>query len=551
MRRFALLLTLCLVTFAHAVGGAGAVQPDEWHSEQPLIGGLGVPVVLGEVGDIECWSANRCALITAGNSGVSAGVYAYDGSGWYQYSTVCGGHQGRIAWTGPDEFWTISDQRPGEEAEIGNRLGELHNRSLCLFRDGAVVASFARPLGQAFSYQQMNAVACSSPSDCWFGGERLPGEPNVGAFHLHWDGFAMTEVPSLTEPEPSLGDPGRAVFGMTRFGGQLFESVSVRADDRAEAETEPVYLHQIVAGAAQPFAPLATPGLTIGGTPEELEGFRFAGNGGSLWALSGATPGGSLATPTLLNLEAGAFKQMNTTGPAFAAGTRVLGFAMEPGVGGAWTSFAPRGGAETGPARITRIESDGALDGEVQLPRPEEELSDKGAAGPIACPTVGQCWMATSKGWLFHLGGPPAEGPNNDPAMHQLVTFRPADEATLQSGTGVGLPVDNSGAEPEKELFAEVPEYERPPNRERRPHPVYNHLKQKVIDGTILQLSFDLHVKAHVQLIAKEKGQVVAKTPRMTLAKGHHRIRLKLDPKHWPTHLSLQVHKIKTKKVAK
>jgi hypothetical protein len=158
--------------------------------------------------------------------------------------------------------------------------------------------------------------------------------------------------------------------------------------------------------------------------------------------------------------------------------------------------------------------------------------------------------MATSKGWLFHLGGPPAEGPNNDPAMHQLITSRPDDEAT-RSGVGIGLPPDDSGAEPEKELFAAVPEYEAPPVREKRPRPLYNHLKQKVIDGTILQLTFDLHAPAHVQLIAKEKKKVVAKTPRMTMDQGHHRVRLKLDPEHWPTHLAFEVHPVKTKMAGK
>ncbi len=551
MRRAALFLALCLAAVASSGGVAGAVAPTEWHSEQPtLAGGLGVPVLLGEIGDIECWSANRCALIAAGNRGVPAGVYAYDGSGWYQYSTVCGGHQGKIVWTGPDEFWTISDQRPGEEAIVGNDEVELQNRSLCRFSNGAVVGSFARPLGQASSYQRMNAAACGSAGDCWFGGERLPGEPNTGAFHLHWDGFSVTEIPSLTVPEPSLVDPGRAVFDMTLFGGQLYESVAVREGDRAEGETEPSFLHRIIPGAAQPFESLATPGLVAGTTAaEEVEGFRFANNGTALWALSGAASGRS-STPLLLNLEAGAFKRVPMTGAAFAAGTRVLGFAMEPGVAGAWASFSPGSGSAAGPARLVRIESGGALDAEVQLPRPEEELNSKGTAGPIACPAPGQCWMGTSRGWLFHLGGPPVEGPNNDPAMHQLITFRPDDEA-VRSSTEVGLPVDDSGAEPEKELFAEVPEYEAPPIREPRPHPLYNHLKQKVIDGDVLQLTFDLHAPAHVQLIAKEKQTVVAKTPRMTLKAGHHRIRLKLDPKHWPTHLSLQVRRIKTKKAAK
>jgi hypothetical protein len=553
MRRVATAIALALALLAFALGpaAAGAVEPSEWHSEQPVAAGIEVPVLLGEIGDVECWSANRCLLITAGNGGVPSGIYAYDGIHWYLYSTVCGGHDGRIAWAGPDEFWTVSDQRAGEEANTGNHEVELENRSLCHFSNGAVVASYAEPLGRVSSYSRMSTAVCSGPSNCWFGGERLTGNPNVGAFHLHWDGFALTAIPSLTDPEPALADPGHAVFAMTFFQGQLYESVAVRSGDITEGETEPSFLHRVTLGVTPPFERLATPGLVTGGSPEGLEGFRFAGDGSALWALSGATELSSAetTTPTLLTLQGASFGQVPLTGGVLAAGDQVLGFAMEPGSDRAWASFMHHNG-EAGPARVARLEADGSVGDEVQLPRPEEELNKKGAAGPLACPAVGQCWMATSKGWLFHLGGPPAEGPNTDPAMHQLITFRPCDEA-CRSGVELGLPEDNSGAEPEAELFPEVPEYEALPVREPKARPLYTHLKQKVVDETILQLTFDLTARAHVQLIAKEGKKVVAKTARMTLEKGHHRIRLQLDPKHWPTHLSFQVHRLKTKRAAK
>jgi hypothetical protein len=544
MRRAATVLALLLTLFGIAATHAGAVEPWEWHSEQPVAEGVGVPASLGEIGDVECWSANRCLLITAGNQGRPAGLYAYDGAGWYLYSTVCGGHEGRIAWAGPDEFWTISDQRPGEET---SPKGGLEGLSLCHFVNGEVKESFAEPTGQADSFLKMDAAACDGPGNCWFAGKRLPGEPNVGAFHLHWDGSSLTAIPSLTDPEPWLSDPGRSVLGLAFFGGQLFESVAVQAEDQAEGETEPSFLHRINLAAVAPFERLETPGLVTGGTPEGLEGFRFASNGASLWALSGANEGGA-TTPTLLTFQGFSFAQLPLGGSVFGPGTAIRGFAMEPNSEGAWASFVPRND-RSGSARVARIQANGTVDGEVALPRPEEELSSKGLAGPMSCSAVAQCWMATSKGWLFHLGGPPAEGPNTDPAMHQLITFRPCDNA-CPSLAGVGLPEDNSGAEPERELFAEVPEYPIPVEHLRRPQPPYKHLKQKVIKGTILQLTFDLTTRAHVQLIAKERKAVVAKTALMTMDKGHHRIRLTLDPKHWPTHLSFQVHPIKKKKKA-
>ena len=58
----------------------------------------------------------------------------------------------------------------------------------------------------------------------------------------------------------------------------------------------------------------------------------------------------------------------------------------------------------------------------------------------------------------------------------------------------------------------------------------------------MLQLSFVLHAKAHVQLLAKRHHKVVAKTDKLTLGKGPHRLRLHLDPDRWPTGLDFEVH---------
>ena len=48
-----------------------------------------------------------------------------------------------------------------------------------------------------------------------------------------------------------------------------------------------------------------------------------------------------------------------------------------------------------------------------------------------------------------------------------------------------------------------------------------------------------------MQLLARRKGHVVAKTKRYTMAKGRHSLRLRLDPKRWPTKLDLQAHAVK------
>jgi hypothetical protein len=547
MRHGLITLALAVALLALGLSPGRSAAASGWHSEQPVAAGSGVPVPLGEIGDIEFWTPNRGALITAGNGGMPAGVYAYDGTGWYLYSTVCGGHRGRIVWTGPDEFWTIADQRAGEETTVAGFEQELQNRSLCLFRNGEVVASFAEPIGQASSYLKMNAAACTGPADCWFGGERLPGDPNIGAFHLHWDGSTVSPIPSLAQSEPGLADPGRKVLGMAAFQGQIFESVAVSAEDQAAGELEPSFIHRVNLAAPRPFEPVPTPGFVTGGTPEELEGFRFASNGIELWALSGAGPGGNLTSPTMLRLNGPSFEQVPLTGEMTTPGTSISGFAMEPDSPESWASFSQ--GRATG-ARLARIEPDGSVAEEVQLPQAPEALNQKGTAGPVACPAVGDCWMATTTGWLFHLGGPAPEGANADPAMHQLIGFRPCDDA-CQAQPGTGNPEDDSGAEPEGEHFAEVPEY--PLNLTPTPNcpPIYTHLKQKVIHHTVLQLSYILHARAHVQLIAKERKKVVGKTARMTLEKGPHRTRLHLDPNRWPTHLAFEVHQVKQPKSKK
>lgn len=541
MRRF-----LALVVASVSLLSAASATAAEWHSQQPLTGGIRTD--LGEIGDIEFWAPNRGVLITAGNGGVGAGIFAYDGTGWYRYSTVCGGHQGRIAWVGPDEFWTISDQQVGQATG-----GEIHEHiSLCHFKGGQVVASYGEPVGQANSYLPMSAVACSGPNDCWFAGERLPGLVNEGAFHLHWDGSSLTAIPSLTQTQPQLEDPGRSVKGLAFYAGDLFESVQAQPDDLVPNEgSNPVLLHQIEPGSAAPFqpAPLAAPIDYGSGDAEHLGGFHFSsGDSAALWAVSGAAeePG----QVTVLRKEgAEPFAQVPLADPSgvFTYGDVVDGLAAEPGTDAAWVAF--RGEMEIElpyPARLARIHADGTVDPEVRLPGPGEGLSEHGTAGPIACPAAEQCWLGTEHGWLFHLG--PDLAQDTDPAMHTLITFRPPDDS-LPFVPPIDLPEDDSGASsPYEYRPAEEEAGTSSERRPPRPKPVFSGLRQRVIGGKVLELTFVLHEKAHVRLIAKSKGRVVARTPRYTMSIGRQSLRLRLDPKRWPTKLDLQVHAVKGSK---
>ena len=98
-----------------------------------------------------------------GNSVVPRGILAYDGESWHTLATVCGGPGDtmRIAWAGPEEFWTVSEP---------SRPRQGSGTALCRFKDGAVVASYSTADNAADPYRQMNAAACNGPDDCWFGG---------------------------------------------------------------------------------------------------------------------------------------------------------------------------------------------------------------------------------------------------------------------------------------------------------------------------------------------------------------------------------------------
>jgi len=515
-RLFAVGIALLMIASTQAAG-AGAAEP-EWHSEA-AIGALGIPSPVGRVGDIAFWAPNRGVLITGGVEGVSpAGVYAYDGTGWHLYSTVCGGSEGRIAWVGPDEFWTVSDYANKQE---GNLLPQAeYARTLCRFANGEVVASYAQPLGVATTYQQMRAAACEGPANCWFAGDPLEESArNTGSFHLHWDGTGLSAVPSQIEPESEITDPPGAVTGLDFFAGQLFES----------AEAEP-FLRSVNLGLPGVFSAVPSPEGATGP-------YLLAADPGQVWAV-----GRNSESVLRMTLGEG-FDQVPVATEADETLETAVAAASEPNGAGVWVAGTVPGVGNNNFARIARIGAGGGVSATVRLPTPAEGIDPKGGATSIACPAPGQCWLATEEGWLFHLGDPLPQ--DTDPAMHKMITFRPED-ASSRVFVPAGLPVDDSGeTEPSKGLGEGTLE----PFPQRRPsRSVVFDVHQKVLGKRILELSFKLRGRAHVQLIAKVHHKAVAKTARLTLGKGPHKLRLKLDPKHWPTGLDFQVHPIGKKK---
>jgi hypothetical protein len=469
-----------------ARAGAEVLKDDgeaEWRLEQPPRPapppGLeaeevtNVPAGLGRVGDIAFWAPNRGALITAGNgSTIPPGVWVYNGacedgqcaSGWHELSEVCGASDGRIAWAGPDEFWTISDGRRGQVGESRGELPPVEDDTLCRFGPGKgghleVLDSYATLAFQSTSYPMMYAAACISATDCWFAGERLQ-EPAIGAFHLHWNGATLTREPYLPE--------GHAIKGMALFEGHLYESVKVSSSDRIlqkqgkAGEVPAVHLIN-PEGVSPSFETLL--GLPLLGQgpcpaegeldkrctefPQALEYLHLSADEDALWAAAGPVPenerpaksgkaGVTVARYSTVQYsslthgyETGGtpvWKQIVgpetvPSGETALPKDGVRSIAAEPQSNDAWIALDSWKGCEApapcstpaeleefeetpGPetrAKIAHVSADGGVADETQLPAPGEGIGPRGAAEMIVCPADHNCWMATTQGWLFHL----------------------------------------------------------------------------------------------------------------------------------------------------
>jgi hypothetical protein len=548
-------LAVCglLLGQASAEGEGGGAT---WRLEQPQppppppgAQGSPIPIGLGRIGDIEFWGPNRGLLITAGNPPtIPPGVWAYNGSGWHELATVCGASDGRIAWAGPDEFWTVSNGRPGQttESETGGNP-PLEDNTLCHFAGGQVVASYAHPAFQVDSYQAMHAAGCLTASDCWFGGNPLP-EPQIGAFHLHWNGGSL-------QAEPYPGE-GHAVEDMRPFAGQLFESVRLAVGDRSNgASGELPVLHRINPNGVSPtFEPEAQefiPLYTSGELPTELDFLHLSSGEGALWGAAGGTRGSERAGLTVVRRSEGSWTQVlgPTTGAALFPKDVADSIAATPGTESAWLALdsqadaaAPSPGAS---APVARISAGGAVSEEQSLPSAQEQgegVGPKGAGEKLACPAPNDCWLVTSAGWLYHLApeGERTLPTDTDPAFSGVITFRPPDQGLPQVPPDAP-PEDNSG------LVEAPPAYgtvlgENPEAQSRVAVPLLSGLHSRLVRGTTLELRFHLAVKARVRLIAKRRARVVASTATRTLAAGSRKLMLRLDPRRWPTKLALQTH---------
>lgn len=563
----AVVLTCCAATASTAAAAeTGAVA---WRLEQPLppptpVGTRSssscgeersepcVPIPLGRVGDVEFEAPNRGLLITPGNgSTISPGVWAYNGREWHQLAIVCGATEGRIAWAGPEEFWTISDGRPGQAANPSTgQPAPVADRTLCRFAHGEVVGSYASPAFQESSYQPMHALGCIAASDCWFAGDPLLNEKDGEAFHLQWNGSSLTARPTPW---------GHAVEDMRLFEGRLFESVRLLTTDvTAGPEVPfPYALHEIAPFGAPPVELLS--GVPLYGEEEFTQALEFLHLGAdreSLWAAAGPArepPQASApAHVTVVRYAGGQWAQVlgPESGSAGALGDDVVvnSVAPEPGTDGAWLAVDTQADAEkpspTAAAVVAHVAADGTIETQT-LPSAVEVaagVAPKGAAQDVTCPALDDCWMTTTQGWIYHLApeGERQLALDESPAFSKLITFRPPDEG-LPQVTPDAPPPDDSGevaASASKPSLIAIPEVP-----EAKVHAaLLSNIHSRLVKGTTLELRFHLAVKARVQLIAKRKQKVVAKTPSHTLASGNRKLLLALDRRKWPTKLDLKTH---------
>jgi hypothetical protein len=545
---------------AHAESSWRLEQPDPPPAEAGVPEATG-PIGLGKVGDIEFFSPNLGALITAGvPPTIPPSVWLYNGQGWHEIAKVCGATDGRIAWVSASEFWTISDGRPGQ-AEVNFKIPPTTDNTLCRFADGKVVESFAAPAFEADSYMAMHAAACVDSEDCWFGGDSLPSESTeTGAFQLHWTGSGLIAAPYPEE--------GHAIEDMREFDGRLFESVRLLEDDPGKQVPVPPALHMLepeLPGGFEPERRLRRE--TLYGTAERpwsLDYLHLAAGTDALWAAAGQRPEASeQAQVTVLRFDPEDEEEWTQVlGPSTSPSAQqdfpnqtVEAVAAEPGGGeeSAWIALqslsegleSERGKAKAStPATVARISEDGVVLQEETLPGASEGgLLPKGAAYKLACPASGDCWLVTTKGWLFHLA-PEDERTlpaNTETSFTSLITERPADQGLPQT-TPDSVPVDDSGLPGEEPVLQPIPTVSKAQEELFVPVALVSALHSRVVHGTMLELRFHLAVKARIQLLAKRKHRVVAKTPAYTLKAGEHKLLLRLNRAHWPTELHLVEH---------
>lgn len=536
--RTALVALCALFLIAAPAPAPAAGAAPQWQAvPMPIPPGGAFPTPVGLPGDLSFWAPNRGLMTVAGNNSVREGLYSWDGAGWHQLSTVCGGGaNARIAWAGPTEFWVVSRPSLPRPQQPGF--------ALCHFKDGEVVGSYSALEASADPYRELLAAACRAPDDCWFGGVggRDGTGQRVGAFHLHWNG---TELRTVYNPQ------GRAVSDLEVHGGELLESSlagrapqSNAAPDLAELEDAPRLLRRVAGESftADPFVPKT---FAAGGT--EIR--ALDGDGQTAWAVGGgASSGPAIGTglfaprpPFAARLAGGAWAELAVTSPDLADELVFADVAAVPGTGSAWTVVRDGTvifeGNDLQPS-VALIGSDGTTAVETLEP---DDAPFKGAAWRIACPAANDCWMATARGYLYRWtdpAAPPVYPRDEDPAFQGTITVRP-NEAAEQSIPDDPPEDDSLLNAPPIELQVDDPEDELP--QCTRVSALVSGVKAKAEGPSKLVVRFRLRRPARIGIVARRAGKVVARAKGRKLKPGKRSLSLRVSAKRWPTRLAFTV----------
>jgi hypothetical protein len=528
-----------MIAAAIASAGAASARGEAvWRLEQPPPPpGAPFKVPLGRPDDMEFYAPNEGLLSVEGNATVPAGLFFYNGRGWHQLSTVCGGagEASRIAWAGPDEFWVITEP---SEPRAGAGLG------LCHFKDGVVVGSYSTAFQSPDPFRPMDAAACDGPNDCWFAGigSEDPSGQRIGAFHLHWNGTSL-----LSSYQPQ----GRGVSGLAFFDGTFYEStfVGTQEGDTTDPVTlatpepeHPILIHELVAEKFMDvnFVPYGYPGVPAEGT----ELLSAKSDGSELWFSGGGAASGPAAPregsvpspPLAVSYTGGFFQQAPIDVSLFGEEDRFVDVAPVPGTHTAWVADQPyaQRGSSTAKAKVALIGAD--EEAETRLDTLPVSGAGRGSAQVVAATGSEEAWMATSAGWLFHYTNGTVLPEDTDPNWAGTITQRP-NESVAQFVPDAPPPDDSQLFAPPPVAVEQAASVESPV-----PEIIPALLKDIRVSrrGLTVIVSFELTRLADVQLVAKRDGKAIARTAKERLKAGRHSLKLRFSLKRWPTGLSFK-----------
>jgi hypothetical protein len=237
--------------------------------------------------------------------------------------------------------------------------------------------------------------------------------------------------------------------------------------------------------------------------------------------------------PLAARLSGGSFSEIPVDPARFGTNDRFGDIAAVPGTETAWAAvqpFATRA-STTAKAKVAQLSPAGVL-GVASLP---SSGAGRGTAAKVAFSAPNDGWMATYAGWLFHYTDGSAPERNDDPAWQGTIDARP-NEAAAQF-------IPDTPPNDDSQFFApppvEVVTATAPDPQPRRLKPLLRNVRVHM-RGHVLILTFRLVRKARVGLVGKRRGRVVAKTKVRLMRPGKRRLKMRLNPKHWPTKLQFK-----------